>query len=66
MKIALQQSSNQVLVVVENASTAAMDAQDYQYALVGAPVSIQYVCQKSGSPSFRTDPQICESIVHDS
>jgi len=43
--------------MVEKASKLAIDAQDCQRALAGAPVGTPSVCQLPGGPSRKIDPQ---------
>jgi len=43
--------------MVEEAWKVAFEAQNYQWAVAGAPVGMPYVCQLPGSPSCKIDPQ---------
>jgi hypothetical protein len=43
--------------MVETAWKLAIEAQDHQWALAGAPVGTPLVCQLPSSPSHKIDPQ---------
>jgi len=47
--------------MVEEAWKLAIDAQDRQRALAGAPVGTPSVCQLPGGPSLKIDPQTREA-----
>jgi len=48
--------------MVEEAWKVAIEAQDYQQALAGAPVVMLYVCHLPSSPSLKIDPQTWEAV----
>jgi len=49
--------------MVKEAWNLAIDAQDRQRVLAGAPVGTPFVCQLPGGPSLKIDPQTCEAEV---
>ena len=51
--------------MVEEAWKLAIEAQDRQWALAGAPVGIQYVCQLPGGPSLKIAQQTREAVSHE-
>ena len=53
--------SNDKYSMVEEAWKLAIDAQDRQRALAGAPVGTPSVCQLPGGPSLKIDPQTREA-----
>ena len=48
--------------MVEEAWKLAIEAQDRQQALPGAPVGTQSVCEMPGGPSLKIDPQTREAV----
>jgi len=48
--------------MVEEAWKLAIEAQDRQRALAGAPIGTPSVCQLPGGPSLKIDPQIREAV----
>jgi len=48
--------------MVEEAWKLAIEAQDCQWALAGAPVGTPFVCQLPGGPSLKIDPQTREAV----
>ena len=48
--------------MVEEAWKLAIEAQDCQQALAGAPVSTPSVCQLPGGPSLKIEPQTQEAV----
>ena len=48
--------------VVEEAWKLAIEAQDHQLALAGAPVGTPSICQLLGGPSLKIDPQTPEAV----
>jgi hypothetical protein len=48
--------------MVDKASQLAIEAQDRQRALAGAPVSTPSVCQLPSGPSHKIDPQTREAV----
>jgi len=54
--------SDQKYSKVEEAWKLAIEAQDRQWALAGAPVGTPSVCQLPGGPSLKIDPQTREAL----
>jgi hypothetical protein len=54
--------SNEKYSMVEEAWKLAIEAQDRQRALAGAPVGTPSVCQLPGGPSLKIDPQTREAV----
>jgi hypothetical protein len=50
--------------LVAEAWKPAIEAQDRQWALAGAPVGTPSVCQLPGGPSLKIDPQKGENVSH--
>jgi hypothetical protein len=48
--------------MVDDAWQLAIEAQDCQRELAGAPVCIPSVCQLPGGPSLKIDPQTGEAV----
>ena len=48
--------------IVDEAWKLAIEAQDRQRALAGAPVGTPSVCQLPGGPSLKIDPQTREAV----
>jgi hypothetical protein len=48
--------------MVDKAWKLAIEAQDRQRALAGAPVGTPSVCQLPGGPSLKIDPQTREAV----
>jgi len=57
--------SNEKYLVVDKARQLAIDAQDRQQALAGAPVGTRSVCKLPGGPSLKINPQTQDAVsVH--
>jgi hypothetical protein len=54
--------SDEKYSMVEEAWKLAIEAQDRQRALAGAPVGTPSVCQLPGGPSLKIDPQTREAV----
>jgi len=54
--------SDEKYSIVDEASKLAVEAQDRQRALAGAPVGTPSVCQLPGGPSLKIDPQTREAV----
>jgi hypothetical protein len=54
--------SDEKYSMVDEAWQLAIEAQDRQWALAGAPVGAPSVCQLPGGPSHRIDPQTREAV----
>jgi len=54
--------SDDKYLMVEEAWKLAIEAQDRQWALAGAPVGTPSVCQLPGGPSLKIDPQTREAV----
>jgi hypothetical protein len=49
--------SDEMYSMVDEAWKIAIEAQDQQRAVAGAPVGVPSVCQLPGGPSLKIDPQ---------
>jgi hypothetical protein len=54
--------SDEKYSMVDEAWQLAIEAQDHQRALAGAPVGAPSVCQLPGGPSLKIDPQTREAV----
>jgi len=54
--------SDEKYSMVDEACQLAIEAQDRQWALAGAPVGTPNVCQLPGGPSLKIDPQTREAV----
>ena len=54
--------SDDKYLMVEDTWKLAIEAQDSQRALAGAPVGMSSVCQLPGSPSLKIDLQTLEAV----
>jgi hypothetical protein len=54
--------SDEKYSMVDEAWKLAIEAQDRQRALAGAPVGAPSVCQLPGGPSLKIDPQTREAV----
>jgi len=55
--------SDEKYSMVDKAWKLAIEAQDRQWALAGAPVGAPSVCQLPGGPSLKIDPQTREAVT---
>jgi len=54
--------SDEKYSMVDEAWKLAIEAQDHQWVLAGAPVGTPSVCQLPGGPSLKIDPQTREAV----